>query len=71
VRVPEIAGLVLRDLADGPLLAQTGRGYSSSVPDHRITQMIFRTGAARWPGLAGRGRRVRGIWLAILAVERD
>ena len=49
VRVPEIRGLVLRDPAGDPLLARTGRGNCSSLPDYRLTHMIFRTVAASGP----------------------
>ena len=46
LRVPKITGLVLRDPAGDPLLTRTGRGNCSSLPDYRLTHMIFRTVAA-------------------------
>jgi len=54
VRVSDFAGLVLRDPAGDPLLTRTGRDNRSSLSDHRLTQMIFRTAAASGSGLAGR-----------------
>jgi hypothetical protein len=54
VRVSGIAGLVLRDPAGDPLLTRTGRGNCFSLPDYRLTHMIFRTAAVSAPGLAGR-----------------
>jgi hypothetical protein len=68
VRVSEIAGLVLRNLAGDPLLTRTGRGTAPAFRITGLTQMIFRTGGG-W-AWAGRAQLIHaGIWLAIRAVR--